>query len=146
MKRSTLIEIIIFLYTILFLYTGINKLLEYEVFKENLSETPLVGRIASSIALGLPLLEILVTIMLIIPRWRIIGLYAALALMAIFTTYVIAILLFDKKLPCSCGGIIQQLSWQEHLLFNITFILIALWGIALQKREKKQQQLKWLTR
>ena len=143
MKRTTLIETIIFLYAILFLYTGISKLLEYDVFKENIAGSPILAPVASPIAWGVPLLEFSVTAMLVIPRWRLKGLYAAITLMILFTAYVIAILLFDKDLPCSCGGIIQQLSWPQHLFFNSIFILLAIWGIVLQKREKKQQQINW---
>lgn len=36
MKMSTIIETIIVLYVILFLYTGISKLIDYDIFKEQL--------------------------------------------------------------------------------------------------------------
>ena len=143
MKRTTIIETIVFLYVILFLYTGISKLMEYEVFKENIAESPILAFIATPIALGLPWTEFAITILLIIPRWRLKGLYASLVLMSLFTAYVIAILLFDEHLPCSCGGILQQLSWPQHIVFNGVFILLATGGIILQRREKKAQQTNW---
>lgn len=145
MKRTTIIETVIFLYAILFLYTGISKLMEYDVFKENIAASPILAPVASLIAWSIPFLEFVVTSLLIIPKWRVKGLYAALTLMIVFTVYITAILLFDKDLPCSCGGIIQQLSWPQHLVFNSIFILLAVWGVILQKRERKQQQINWTT-
>jgi len=143
MKRTTILEIIIFLYSILFLYTGISKLIEYDIFKENIKESPFLSPVAKPISLGLPWLEFIITLMLIIPRWRSKGLYASLILMTLFTLYVIGILMFDKHLPCSCGGIIQSLSWHQHLIFNGIFIMLAIWGIALNKKEKKTFQTSW---
>ena len=142
MKRTTIIETIVFLYAILFLYTGISKLVEYNEFKENIADSPILAPISSLVALGLPWVEFLVTLTLIIPKWRLKGLYASLILMILFTGYVIGILLFDEHLPCSCGGILQLLSWPQHIVFNSAFILLAGWAIVLQKREKKAQ-LKW---
>lgn len=143
MKRTTIVETIIFLYAVLFLYTGITKLTEYEIFRENVAESPILAPIATPIAWGLPWMEFAITMMILIPRWRLKGLYATLILMVAFTAYIICILLFDKNLPCSCGGIIEQLSWPQHLVFNIAFILLAILGIALQRREKKQLQINW---
>ena len=139
MKRTTIIEAIIFLYIVLFLYTGISKLTEYSVFREGIADSPFLKPIAPIIAWGLPWIEFIVSLLLIIPRWRLKGMYASLILMLAFTAYISGILLFDKELPCSCGGIIQQLSWPQHLVFNSAFIVLAIWGIALQRREKKVQ-------
>lgn len=143
MKRTTIIETIIFLFLVLFLYTGISKIADYSAFKENISESPMLASIATPLAWSVPLTEFLVTIMLLIPRWRLKGLYAALALMITFTCYVIAILIFNDSLPCSCGGILQQLSWPQHIAFNGAFIIFAMWGIKLQRREIKVQHTSW---
>lgn len=137
MKRTTIIETIIILYAILFLYTGISKLMDYRAFKEQLAESPLLGFISKPVALILPWLEFAIILMLILPKWRLKGFYAALVLMVGFTGYVTGLLLYDDKLPCSCGGIIQQLSWPQHLVFNGVFIALAVIGIVLQKKIKK---------
>lgn len=144
MKRTTIIETIVFLHVILFLYTGVSKLMDYTVFKENIAGSPILAPIATPIAWGLPWVEFIITVMLIVPRWRLKGLYASLVLMIAFTSYVIGLLLFENDLPCSCGGILQQLSWPQHLILNSAFILLAISAIVLQRREKKQHQ-NWIT-
>jgi len=118
MKKITIIESITVIYTILFLYTGISKLMDFSVFKEQISESPIIKPFASLIAIGLPIFEILIVLMLIIPKWRLKGLFISLGLMITFTAYIIFILNFNKELPCSCGGILQQLSWPQHLILN----------------------------
>ena len=143
MKRTTIIEIIVFLYAILFLYTGISKLMEYSVFKEQLGESPVLASVAPVVAIGLPLMEFMTVLMLITPRWRSKGLYTALGMMTAFTIYIILLLSFSDKLPCSCGGVMAQLSWPQHLVFNSVFIAMAITGIVLQRRQKKTNHHKW---
>ena len=143
MKRNTIIETIIFLYAILFIYTGISKLMEYSVFREQLTESPVLGLVAPMVAATLPWLEFVVVLMLITPRWRLKGLYAALVLMTAFTTYIITLLSFSDELPCSCGGILAELSWPQHIVFNGAFIALAIAAIVLQKRQKKDNQKIW---
>ncbi|MBO9201401.1 MULTISPECIES: MauE/DoxX family redox-associated membrane protein [Niastella] len=139
LSKSTIVEIISLLFMILFLYTGVSKLMEYSVFKEQIADSPVLSPIAPFIAWALPLTEFLVTLLLIIPRWRLPGLYASLALMIAFTGYVGAIMVFDKELPCSCGGIISLLSWRDHLILNSLLVLLAYIGVRLQRQIRPQQ-------
>lgn len=132
-----MVETITFLFVILFLYTGISKLMDYSVFKEQMSASPILQPFAPFMAWALPVAEFAVSLMLIIPRWRMKGLYASLLLMIAFTIYVIALLSFDKELPCSCGGIIALLSWKEHLVFNSAFIVLAFIGIRLERQLRR---------
>jgi uncharacterized membrane protein YphA (DoxX/SURF4 family) len=137
LPKATIVEIISVLFIILFLYIGISKLMEYAAFKEQIAESPLLKPIAPFIAWALPLTEFLVSLMLIIPRWRLKGLYASLLLMIAFTIYIGAIMVFNKELPCSCGGIISELSWNGHLVFNSIFILLASIGVRFEKQLRR---------
>jgi uncharacterized membrane protein YphA (DoxX/SURF4 family) len=106
LRRTTIIEIITVLNIILFLYTGIAKLMDYSLFKEQLAASPILEPIAKPVALLLPWIEFAIVLLLVIPRWRLKGLYSSLALMIVFTVYIIALFSFSKEMPCSCGGII----------------------------------------
>jgi uncharacterized membrane protein YphA (DoxX/SURF4 family) len=144
-KRTTIIESITILNVILFLYTGIAKLMDYSVFKEQLADSPILGSVAKPVALLLPWLEFVIVVLLIIPRWRLKGLYSCLVLMILFTAYIITLFSISKEMPCSCGGIIELLSWKQHLVFNSAFILLNLWGIILLRRQKKESKQSWNT-
>lgn len=142
-KRTTIIEIITVLNIILFLYTGIAKIMDYSVFKEQLAVSPILSWAANPVALLLPWVEFAIVLMLVIPRWRLKGLYASLIMMTLFTIYIIALFSISTEMPCSCGGIMEQLSWQQHLVFNGAFILLDIWAIILQKRQKKENRQTW---
>ncbi|PSL45693.1 methylamine utilization protein MauE [Chitinophaga niastensis] len=139
--RKNIVEIIALLFVILFLYTGISKVMDYPVFKEQIATSPLLAPVSRWISWMLPLSEFVVTVLLVIPRWRLKGLYAALGLMLIFTGYIIFILNFNEQLPCSCGGVLEILSWKAHLIFNGIFIALALAGIAIGKRLMQAKEL-----
>lgn len=134
---------IVVLYTILFLYTAISKLMNYSVFKEQIAGSPILAPVAKLIAIGLPWTEILVTVLLVVPRWRLKGFYASLFLMTAFTIYIAATLAFSDHIPCSCGGIISEMSWTQHLIFNTIFIGLAITGIVLTRKISKHQKLQW---
>jgi hypothetical protein len=143
MKRTTIIEAIIILYIILFLYSGISKLNEYTLFKEQISQSPLLESVSKPIALFLPWIEFLTVLLLIIPRWRLKGFYFSLILMILFTAYIIGIMMFNRELPCSCGGVLAQMSWGQHIIFNCLFISFAIVGILLEKKIKMVNLAQW---
>jgi thiol-disulfide isomerase/thioredoxin len=145
MKRTFLVDSIAFFFVLLFLYTGVAKLTEVHLFKEQMTSSPLLGPMAGIIAWALPIGEVLLAITLFIPAWRLKGLYITLALMTLFTVYVIVILFMDNQLSCSCGGIIEELSPKQHVLFNSACVILS--GVAILVARKKQPNIRfqWLT-
>lgn len=121
--KQLFIEIAVALYVLLFLYTAIMKLRDLPFFIGSMSDTPILRPYANILAGMIPSMELSITFLLIIPRTRHYGLLTGTGLMGIFTLYVAIILTTMKELPCSCGGVLQQLNWQEHLIFNIGFLL-----------------------
>lgn len=140
MKKSTIVEAIIILFVILFLYTGINKIIDYSIFKEQIATSPILVSLSKPIALSIPWIEFSITVLLIIPRWRLKGLYASLGLMSLFTCYISGIMLFNKELPCSCGGVIELMSWGQHIIFNSVFIALAVVAIVLARKMKRAEK------
>lgn len=119
------------LLTALFAYAAASKLLDYSNFKIQLAQSPLLSPFSDWIAIGVPLAEILLCALLAFPRTRLAGLYASFALMALFTAYIYGILHFSDFVPCSCGGLLERLGWQEHLVFNGVFTVLAAAGVLL---------------
>lgn len=141
MKRSLLLEIIVMLFIILFVYAAGTKLLDYEKFRTQLEQSPLLTSFADGAAWFIPSTEIMVAIMLALPRFQQVGLYAAFSLMILFTGYIgLALLQIFGDLPCSCGGVLSSLGWKEHFLFNILFTLLALAGILIMKKRRNKMQ------
>lgn len=133
-KKEIIVEIISGLFIILFLYTSISKLSNVFAFKSVLSKSPLIGSFSSILAWAIPFLEIIISVLLIMPRMRKIGLISASLLMILFTTYLAYMIMFTPDLPCSCGGVITYLSWKQHVLFNLFFLVIGITGILLSRK------------
>jgi uncharacterized membrane protein YphA (DoxX/SURF4 family) len=139
MLKRTIPSIVAHLLVVLFLYTGISKLMEYTVFKEQIAASPILAPIAPFVAWALPLTEFIVAVLLFIPAWRLRGLYTSFVLMLMFTGYVIALVSFSKELPCSCGGVLQEMSWSQHIVFNSVFTLLALVAALLERKNRKNR-------
>jgi uncharacterized membrane protein YphA (DoxX/SURF4 family) len=131
MKKQLFIEFVIFCIVVLFLYAGGVKLFDYARFANQIGKSPLLGDFAWWLAWLVPATELFVAAMLMVPRLRLPGMYAAFGMMFTFTLYIAAILSSDHKLPCACGGVLNSLGWREHLVFNIFFTALTLAGIAL---------------
>jgi uncharacterized membrane protein YphA (DoxX/SURF4 family) len=140
MKRVIFIEVISFLFILLFVYASLMKLKDVEQFVVQLGQSPLLMPFADWIAWVVPSLELVIAALLIFRRSRLIGLIASFTLMVMFTAYIIVILNFAEHVPCSCGGILEKMGWTEHLIFNIGFVLLALTGVILLAREGEESQ------
>lgn len=137
MKKQTIVEIIAFLFVILFLYTGVGKLMDYDIAKEQISLTPLLAPIAGAVVIFIPVAEIITSILLFFPKTRIYGLRASLALMLAFTGYIVYLLNYNDQLPCTCGGVLEQLSWPQHLILNGVLIILAITALRLSRGASK---------
>lgn len=144
MKKISLPDIIAGFFILLFLYTGLIKLTDIHAFKEQLISSPLVGSFAGLVAWALPITELLLAALLFIPRWRLIGFYGALVIMSLFTTYVIIVLFIDHQITCSCGGIIEELTPKQHVLFNSACVILSVVGIVTVRRQPSIR-IKWIT-
>jgi hypothetical protein len=129
MLKKTLLELPAVLLTILFTYASISKLLQYDTFRYQLGQSPFVTAYSDIIAWAIPAIELFATALLMFPVTRLKGFYLSYGLMLLFTFYIYAILHYSYFVPCSCGGILSQMNWEQHLVFNIVFSLIALTGI-----------------
>ncbi|WP_191187250.1 MauE/DoxX family redox-associated membrane protein [Mucilaginibacter pankratovii] len=117
----------------LFLYTAYAKLVDHDRFLKGLSGVHLISGLAVFISWFVPLIEILTFILLLIPYTAKSGLYLFLAMMVVFTGYISGVLLWAKIIPCHCGGVIENLSWTQHLWFNLAFIGLAIIALRLHK-------------
>jgi len=134
MKKMFLVDIVTYFFILLFVYTGVAKLMEVHLFKEQLVSSPFLGSIAGVITWALPIGELLLAIALFMPRSRLSALYITLGLMSLFTIYVIVIFFMDNHLSCSCGGIIEELSPRQHILFNSACVVLAVVAITILRR------------
>jgi hypothetical protein len=141
MKKTYWVDIISSLFILLFIYTAFNKFMGFERFRSVLHGSPLIKSQSDLVAWLIPSVEIIISALLFFPRSRRIGLLASLILMIIFTSYITYMLIFSNHIPCSCGGVIEKMTWNQHLIFNICFILLAGFALWLNKVGNKSPKV-----
>jgi hypothetical protein len=129
-------EITSLLFILLFVYAAVSKLIDVENFSIQIGQSPILSANPKSIAWGVPTVELVIAGLLVFETTRIIGLYCCFGLMTLFTVYIILASRFSDYVPCSCGGVIQNLSWNQHLVFNIVFVLLGLAGVIFSFRNE----------
>ena len=138
-------EIAASLLVILFIYAGISKLVNYAEFRFQLGRSPYVTGIAGFVAWFMPALEIVAAILLALKKTRLIGFYISFFIMVLFSGYIYAMLHYSPYLPCSCGGVLSMMTWQQHLYFNLFFVLVAAGGALLSGSASDSSRTQTLT-
>ena len=126
---NAIVNTISYLYALLFFYAATSKLLDFDTFQIQLGQSPLLSAFTDWVSISIPTLEICIAIILLIPKFRLLGLYTSYLLMSMFTIYIHIILNYSSFVPCSCGGILQKMTWNQHLIFNMVFIILAVIAI-----------------
>lgn len=141
MKRSphlkkNIIYSIALLNILLFIYAATSKILDFENFQVQLGQSPLLSAYAEFVSYAVPISELLICSLLLIPRLRLYGMYATYGIMVMFTAYIYIILNYSSFIPCSCGGILEEMSWNQHMVFNCLFILLSATAIVLSESKR----------
>jgi hypothetical protein len=131
-----MLECISALLILLFLYASVSKFLDFKTFIKEMNNQPLPNSWTPFLVWFIPCSEILLSVALIFERTRLLGLYGSLVLMGLFTIYAILILAHVfPYVPCSCGGVIKRLTWQQHLVLNLFFDAISIVGVIAQRKK-----------
>ncbi|MEX0995894.1 MAG: MauE/DoxX family redox-associated membrane protein [Flavobacteriaceae bacterium] len=135
--KKYIADIFVFLFILLFVYASVSKLVDYETFENQLGQSPLLSAFADWVAPGVIVIELLISLLLIIEKTRLFALFGFYTVMVLFTTYIIIILNFTDFIPCSCGGVLEQMGWTEHLVFNFGFMGLGVIAILLENKRTR---------
>jgi uncharacterized membrane protein YphA (DoxX/SURF4 family) len=116
-------------FILLFSYAGGSKILDFENFQIQITQSPLLSAYAGFVSYATIITELVIVLLLVTPKFRLAGLYASLGIMSAFTIYIYLILNYSDFIPCSCGGILEKLGWTEHLIFNVICVILAILSI-----------------
>lgn len=110
---------------LIFLYASINKFFELNIFYAQLSKSPLVPFGYNKVIGNITLILEVITCFLAFKNITRLSLLFSFGLMLFFTLYIGYLLFYSYYIPCSCGGILGNLSWESHLIFNLTLTIFA---------------------
>lgn len=133
MKRKGILEIFCFMLFFLFTYTSLSKIFDYPKYVSDLNRQTALAPIAGFLSVTIPAVELVIAGLLMFRGGRKSGLIGAVVLMFLFTAYVGYVMVFESKWPCSCGGLVRFLTWRQHLVFNLFFLGVAIWGLRLER-------------
>jgi uncharacterized membrane protein YphA (DoxX/SURF4 family) len=137
MHNNKILIVIKYLIAILFIYAGVYKIMDVEIFKSQMGESPLLPEtLIPYIAIILPISEIVLGLCLIFNIQVLFSLWTSSLLMVFFSCYLIILFTMYEKPPCACGGILSKMDYPEHIVFNIIYTLICI--VAVYLYEKKQ--------
>lgn len=142
LTKGRIVIVIRWLCMVLFMYTAYAKITDHSRFINGLTRVHLISGFAAFISFAVPIVEIITAMLLLIPQTAKIGLYCFTAIMTVFTVYIISAIIWEQKLPCRCGGAIEELSWSQHIWFNLAFILIAIFATWLMKSNTSFKNLR----
>lgn len=125
-----------YFFILLFCYAAISKVFDFENFQLQLSQSPLTNHYSAIISYAVIVIELVIVWMLSSPKLRILGLHGCFTLMFFFTVYIYIILNYSDNIPCSCGGILENLGWSEHMVFNVLCSAIALAAIVISTKAR----------
>ncbi|WP_084166078.1 MauE/DoxX family redox-associated membrane protein [Anditalea andensis] len=142
-KASTLLtEMVAMMVALMFSYTAISKLMDWEGTRNGLYNQVFPIWTADLLLYVLPAIELAAAAMLLIPYFRYWGLVISTWLMGSFSLYIGVVMTgMLGRIPCSCGGVIQSMSWSLHLLFNLFFLGISLSGYLLERNALARAQM-----
>lgn len=138
--KKIIVDGLSILFIVLFIYAAVNKLQQLETFQIQLEQFPFISEYTQWIVWVVPILLIIVSILFLFERMKWIAFYSSFLMMLFFTLYIIAVLNFAESIPCSCAGIFNSWSWNDHLYFNMGVLLLAVVGIALSHRLGKSKE------
>jgi len=129
-RRQRLIVAITIVLMAMWIPVVIDKWAYFELFASGMMNQPMSGQFNRFLVYLLPVLESLTVLLLIMGRTRTLGMLFSLVLMFLFTGYVgLALIGVWEKLPCSCGSVIKTLSWKQHFIFNLSFLILSAYGL-----------------
>jgi putative oxidoreductase len=135
-KKAWLTECCSLLLIGLWVYTAFSKVYDAQGTYLGLSNQVFPKWSVGMLWVGLPILELLAALLLVLPSLRTRGFQLSVLLLSAFTVYIILVLTgIFGRVPCSCGGVLNSLGWWEHLWFNLFFLGLAWIGLKF-KREK----------
>jgi putative oxidoreductase len=133
----TFIQCCQYLLILLWIYAGCIKLLDYRHTRAEMMLQIFDASFAGILAWLVPVTEIITGLLLAVPLTTRYGLVLSALLLFVFTVYVSGGLLnWYESRPCSCGGVLEQMSWGWHFVFNLFFL--ALNSIAIVFNYKKE--------
>ncbi|MHA8080663.1 MauE/DoxX family redox-associated membrane protein [Aquirufa regiilacus] len=118
--KTFFVPTIIFVDFTIYFFSGVDKSLNFEKFVIQFARSPFAPSFfLKEFSIFIIIIEILLCLMLFIEKLNKSALFGFFILSFLFTAYIFLMLIYSPHLPCSCGGLVDFLSWKQHLFLNL---------------------------
>lgn len=130
-------QLIAYAFVVLWAYAGSIKLLRWRSSRAEMHMQPFPEWMGDILFWLIPLVELGIAALLVMPEFRMWGLRASLALISVFTVYLVLVIgRAFGYIPCACGGILSGMGHTAHLLFNSIFVILGCIAMVLAHRSR----------
>ena len=141
MKQRIFIEATSVLFIIVFLYTGLSKLQAHLTFIYTIGWWAPLKPLAPLISYAVPAALIGIAILMLFDRFKLLAMTGAMSMMLIFIGYISFMKIHETNLPCSCGGIIAILTWNQQLMVNIVLLMMSVFSWRMLRKRKSGNEI-----
>jgi hypothetical protein len=111
-RRLIILETMTCLLVLLWLYTGLDKLVDYKSYWHSMCLQIFPRSVLKIIVPVVPIVELGIGLLFFRPKWRGYAYVSSLLLLVSFTIYVALIYFgYFPKRPCACAGLFEKMSW-----------------------------------
>lgn len=140
-KPEVYVQLISCMLILLWVYAATSKLINFERSKWEMLNQPLAPPVEEILVWVVPLTELVTAALLVFEKTRLKGIITSAFLLLSFSIYITLIKLnYFWFIPCSCGGVLRNLSWTQHLLFNLFFLTLSLTALIHYIKERRNMK------
>lgn len=126
---------------LLFLSTGLGKVIYHKVFTIQMAKQPLPYWSKPILVYLLPFIELSISLLVVFVRTRLLGFILSSILLIAYTVYAyLAYIEIYGYVICACGKIFQGMNWRDHFYLNALLSLISISGIYTTLKLKQSEK------
>lgn len=136
MKRTITFaaRLIPYAFVLLFTYAAVSKLMDFENFRVQLAQSPLLGTYPDVMAYTIITVLLLTVLLLCFRESKTAGLYTTLIFASLSMLYIGMMLINKDNLPCTCIAFFEKLSWKSNFWFSTGLSVAACTSLCVKKK------------
>ncbi|EOZ91942.1 hypothetical protein A33Q_4035 [Indibacter alkaliphilus LW1] len=133
-SRTVLIQIAVFVLVIIWTYSGVEKLMDWNRSWNAFHNQTFPSDLADILSYAVPIAELVLALLLVLGFTRWWGLMGSVLLLTVFNTYV-GLVWWGAfpRVPCNCAGFLESMGWGAHFWFNAALSLMIVFVLWIQK-------------
>ncbi len=139
-EKTWLYDCIYFVLILNFFYEGIQKLAYLEVYSFWVSHAPVIKKIAAVLQYAVPFVEIAISALLPMPRYRSIALVAIIVVEIVFILWVMSVYLFTGYLFWPYHALWDNPTWMQKMLYGLMLAWLAFAALAYNRKKENEHK------